>query len=114
MSREYDERAFDEHLDNYGDPNPQSISTDEDLYVETMANKVAEKVIAAIGDPLKVSAEFWLALGEAFPVNNIHTYPLGYGAYTMRMDIKRQNENELVLEFRAPNNQLLLTLRLHP
>jgi hypothetical protein len=81
---------------------------------QVIADMVAEKVIAAIGDQLKVPPLFadWLKEQSAHGAAWYYSYPIGFGYNQLRCDL-RGSPDLLVIEFKSPAGEKLMELKLH-
>ena len=92
-----------------------STESSYEIGKETLVQDIAGRVIAALGDPLKASPEMWDAIMEAIPyIPYRYSYFVGSSPYPLRIDVVMNNRNYLDIELRAPNNTLLMELRIHP
>lgn len=87
-----------------------SIEVDWD---QVIADKVAEKVLAAIGDQLKVPESFAKWLENQHTGNDwYYTYPVGFGAHAIRCDLTGR-KNALIMAFIDPYGDKMMELKLH-
>ena len=82
---------------------------------ENLVQDIADRVIAALGDPLKASPEIWDAIMEAIPFTPYRSsFFIGYTSAPIQIDVVKLNDDYITFELRSPTNLLLLELRIHP